>query len=473
MTVAGKRIMILGIGEAGRSAARWLHGQGAQIACCDSLHPSKWPVEFCEWCDQEGIRTLDEDALYGESFSDCDLAVVSPGVPPRGKAVRYFVDENVPVIGELALAVSFCDGRLIGITGTNGKTTTTSLTAHILSCGQIPNVKAGNISPPLFDLLDKDSKDTVAVLEISSFQLEYFPTVWPEWLRRPQFSAAVFLNLMPDHLDRHKSVEEYGRCKARLFDFQSGADLAILGPGLKGLVGKIRAKVFSICPERGNRIGGYWNQRKDRLVMRFSDGHLEDYDLSSWKLKGEHNIHNLIAAAASARWVGASSEAVQEGLETFDPPRFRFEHTSTHDGLIFINDSKATNVAALIAALKALEGKVTLIAGGRGKGEDFSRLAEYLKGGNGTKKGARLENAILIGEEAHRLRNALEPLVRQCLIVTGKDGRETLRQAVELARSISEAGSTVLLSPACASFDMFSSYEERGMVFDRIVKGLK
>ena len=473
MTPAGKKIAVLGIGEAGRSAARWLHYNGAAVTCCDRLHLDAWPDEFRKWCEKESIRIIAEVDVHEKDISDCDLAVVSPGIPPGRKTVCLFRESRVPVIGELALAASFWNGPLVGITGTNGKTTTTALTAHLLTCAGVPNVKAGNISPPLFDLMARNQAGRTAVLEISSFQLEYFPKLWPDWLEPPRFSAAAFLNLAPDHLDRHGCVEEYARCKARIFHFQEKDDWAIIGPGIDHVVDEPVSRRFFLRPERRDGAGAFLDRENNILRLRWPGEPAEDYDISNWKLKGRHNIENLAAALASSRISGAEPSAVQEGLETFYGPPYRLQETGTRKGIRFVNDSKATNLAALIAAIESLKGDITLIAGGRGKGEDFSRLSEFIANRNGDTGTARLTNAVLIGEEGPGLKAVLQPVVKNCLVIEDAGGEQAMKRAVELAVSMSGSGCTVLFSPACASFDMFSSYRERGAIFDKAVRELE
>ena len=473
MTPAGKRIAVLGIGEAGRSAARWLHYNGAAVICCDRLHLDVWPDVFRKWCEKEGVRIFSEEDVYEKDISDCDLAVVSPGIPPYQRIVCRFRQTGVPVVGELALAASFWKGPLVGITGTNGKTTTTALTAHLLTSAGLPNVKAGNISPPLFDLMAENQAGKTAVLEISSFQLEYFPELWPDWLEPPRFPVASFLNLAPDHLDRHGHVEEYARCKARIFRFQEEDDWAIIGPGIDTVIDNPVSKRFFLRAEKKDDIAAFLNRGNNILKLKWSDELTEDYDISNWKLSGRHNIENLAAALASARISGAERSAVQQGLETFHAPRYRLQETGIRKGITFVNDSKATNLAALIAAIESIKGDITLIAGGMGKGENFSRLADFIANRNGDTGDAMLINALLIGEEGPGLKAVLQPVVKNCRVIEEAGGEEAMKRAVELAVSLSRPGFTVLLSPACASFDMFSSYRERGETFDKAVRELK
>ncbi len=473
MALRGKKIAVLGVGEAGRSAARYLHRQGAELTCCDRKAPENWPEDFRLWCENNKIGVLWEKDLPETGTSGLDMAVVSPGIPPRSPMVRFFTEQKVEVMGELALAASLWPGTLIGITGTNGKTTTTELTSHILTVAGIPCVKAGNISPPLFDLLEDSAGTDMAVLEISSFQLEYFPEKWPAWLKRPHFHTAAVLNLAPDHLDRHGSMERYSLCKARIFRFQRGDDLAILGPGTEKIQGNLPGKRLFLSLDDAEKTGASWNPEMAELRVLCPGRFDQVFDLSGWKLYGRHNMENLAAAVMAALNSGAEPAAVQKAVETFSPPDYRLQKSATFNGITFVNDSKATNVAALIAALNAIEGDVTLIAGGRGKGEDLGALSCFLQKENGNRPAARIKNAILIGEEAPRLKETLAPFVEGCHILVGRDGAETIKKAVQTAVTVSPPGFTVLLSPACASFDMFSSYKERGKAFDMAVRELK
>ncbi len=473
MTLKGKKIAVLGTGEAGRSAARYLHSRGAIITCCDRLEPEDWEKDFRSWCEQNKIQAMGEDHLSETDISGFDLAVASPGIPPGSTMPALFKTHEIDIIGELALAASLWPGRLLGITGTNGKTTTTELTSHILTCSGISNIKAGNISPPLFELLPGSSKAETAVLEISSFQLEYFPQKWPRGLKCPRFSAAVLLNLAPDHLDRHGSMEEYARSKSRLFHFQKDRDVAVLGKGTENIMGNIPGTVFSLDLDRERKTGAFWDRERSLLKIDLPGRFEEEYDVSKWKPWGRHNMENLAAAVISARISGAEPEMIQKALATFRAPDYRLQKSAELKGITFINDSKATNISALVAALESIEGEITLIAGGRGKGEDFDMLASFLKKRNGSPKGGRLKNAILIGEEAQRLKEVLVPFVKECRLVSGKGGSDAMEQAVKMAASTARPGSTVLLSPACASFDMFKSYKERGRAFDQALSKLK
>ncbi len=471
MDFTGAKIAVLGVGEAGQAAARWLHSRGAELLCCDTLAVNEWSPEFLEWCRASGIRLLCEDDMDTQDVPSCQFAVVSPGIPPIARMVRSFMKRGVPVIGELALSASLWKGRLIGITGTNGKTTTTALTAHLLSSAGIPNVKAGNISPPLFECMSQKSEDMTAVLEISSFQLEYFPGDWPDGLIKPRFSTACILNIAPDHIDRHGNTMEYARCKLRLLEYQGPGDMAVLGPVGQVSMPDMDADIFMLRPSERHGHGAHMDIAGSCLAIVWPGGAREEYDLSGWRLYGRHNLENLAAAIVAARHAGAGHDAVQNGINIFQAPAYRLQNSGTWRGIRFINDSKATNVAALIAALESVQGDVTLIAGGRGKGEEFSRIAEFVRAGSSNGyKGGMLKSAVLIGEEAERMASVMQGIGVKTKVLSGTDGEKTIQEAVRIAVAMSRPGDIVLLSPACASFDMFSSYRQRGKAFDNAVK---
>ena len=467
---SNKKVAVLGMGESGRAAARWLYGEGAVLACYDVMDEQHWDAGFLSWCRECGIRTVSGERPGMEAFSNCSLAVASPGIAPGSRIIREISAMGIPVIGELALAAGAWKGMLIGITGTNGKTTTTALVSHLLDSAGIPNVKAGNISPPLSAVMHKNDGRTVAVLEISSFQLEYFPVPWAGMARPPKFAAAILLNIAPDHLDRYADIDGYLRAKLRIFSFQEAGGWAIMDAGLLERVGQADSQLFLLGVQQGG-IGARWDMDSCVMELSWPEGRVETYSLSGWRLRGEHNLQNLSAAIAAARIAGANMQGISRGIESFTAPRHRLEHLMSKGPIELINDSKATNMAALIAALKALDGDITLIAGGRGKGEGMEELQRFLRScqGNGT---ARVKRAVFIGEEGPRLMDAMKPFLKECRLVHGNDGHEVMKEAVRLAYSMSSPGSKVLLSPACASFDLFSSYRERGEVFMEAVKRL-
>ncbi len=463
LSLKGKHIGILGLGKAGMSAARWLHGQGSTLTCFDDKPVDLLDEDFVLWCGERqiAIRSLAQKGLC-ESFDEIDLLVVSPGIPKDHHLVKEATEEGVKTVGELYLAASFWEGPLIGITGTNGKTTTTLLTQHLLEGSGKRAIYGGNIYPPLFDLLHKDDGKTCAVLEISSFQLEYFPLDNVFDLKRPRFICAVCLNVAPDHLDRHKGMENYLKAKERLFSFQDEDCTAVLGIGaeeFKTVAPPVFLKDVTVLKDKAMRLA----------IPSFHDTFT--FDISGWGLLGHHNIQNLAAALVCSCAMGASVRKMEKALSTFRAPSHRLQEVAFEKGIRFIDDSKATNVHAVLKGLEAISGNVILIAGGRAKGEDFSHLAHGLKclgGRNGHKTNIR--SIFLIGEAAQEMSVPLGKLGKELRIVTGNDGQEVMERAVKQAVSVARSGDSIVLSPACASFDLYSSYKERGLSFQKAIK---
>ena len=457
MDFKGKKIAIMGTGEAGASAARYLAGEGARLYCFDDRPVKEWNSAFVAWCQENGVQTLESGSLRNEDIvGGLDLLVVSPGVPPGHNLVLLAREKGVTVVGELFLAASLWKGPLIGITGTNGKTTTTLLTGHLLESAAMDAVCAGNISPPLFDCFDKNREDTCAVLEISSFQLEYFLENPPFYIKRPLFEAAVCLNVAPDHLDRHGSLEDYARAKERLFFFQDENCLAVLGDGsesFKARAKRVLLRDIALDESRGT-------------LTIYIEGKREIFDISEWKAEGEHNLKNLAASLACARALGAKAKSLERGLSSFRIPGHRLEWVGKLNGINFINDSKATNTHAVVTGIKAICGGVILIAGGRAKGEDFGQLARDLYAlDNGD--GPKVKGLVLIGEAAEEMARGIGAFFKDFKVIQGDSGQEVMDEAVATAFSMAGEGESVVLSPACASFDLFSNYKERGEAFKK------
>ncbi len=458
MNLAKRYIGILGLGEAGMSAARWLWSQGADVVCIDDKPEQEWKKDFLSWCRQNDIETIGSCSSQ-KVPSSLELLVVSPGVPPYHMVVTNAVRKDIPVVGELYLASSLWKGPLVGITGTNGKTTTTLLTGHILEKGGLPVVRAGNISPPLFDLFHLNDGRTCGVLEISSFQLEYFPDFSVLDLKRPAFKAAVCLNVAPDHIDRHGSVEEYKRAKEHLFSFQEKDSVAVLGPG---------AEEFKTVADRVFLRDMLIDESSSTLTISLLGKDLR-FDVSNWTLRGRHNMENLASAAVSAKVLGVGTGLIEKALSDFESPSHRMEEIGVFEGVTYFDDSKATNLHAVVSGLGGLSRPVVLIAGGRAKGEDFSRLGQVLSSlGNGC--GPQIKGVVLVGESAHEMASGLDGFFQNICVIQGTCGETVMEEAVRKARTMAKLGDLIVLSPACASFDMFSSYRERGMAFKKAVK---
>jgi UDP-N-acetylmuramoylalanine--D-glutamate ligase len=459
----GKKVTILGMGVSGQAAARWIVSQGAQVICSDLNPLNKWPKGLASWCDKNGVGVETKKHKI-ETCLSSDLIVVSPGVPPEIPALEAARRSNIPMIGELALAASFWKGPVIAITGTNGKTTTTMLVDEMLKKANVPHIKAGNIGIPLSAFIEKHTEEAIAVLEISSFQMDYFSKTRYFSFSPPRFKVTAWLNLDPDHLDRYQDIKSYGESKAVIFDFQRPEDWAIRNMDDKDLEawndrGRARRLYFGIL--RPGVPGARLDTSLKKINVMWPDNKWEEYDLESWSLKGRHNIENLACAILISRLAGAGAGAVQSIIRSFKAAHHRLQWVAQNGGIDYYDDSKATNVASVLRALESIDQPILLIVGGRGKGEDYGSLAKITKR-------VCIRNAIVIGEEAEALKEVLGKVI-PVIEVRGKNGKKTMRKAVEEATSLAEPGDAILLSPACSSFDMFKNYEERGMAFQETV----
>jgi UDP-N-acetylmuramoylalanine--D-glutamate ligase len=367
--------------------------------------------------------------------------VISPGIETRGEFASAFAENAGEMIGETELAARVYRGRVVGITGTNGKTTTTELVQRVLKAGGMSCEACGNYGRPLADVVLEDEHPAAVALELSSFQLETIDTFRPD--------VAVWLNFSPDHMDRYHSVEEYRAAKLRIFENQREEDVAVVRLG--EAVGELRARRVSFSAT--NADGDY------ALVGHAIRSQGEEVlDLRTTRLRGLHNAENVMAAMAAGEALGVSSAAAAEALAGYAPPLHRCELVGTLDGVEYINDSKATNLHALESALLSQDRPTVLIAGGKEKGLDYEPLLSLLA--------ARVEAAVVFGEIGGRLRELFSQAVSTRL-ATG------LPEAVEFARAAARPGGTVLFSPGTSSFDMFSGYEERGNAFRAAVQALK
>jgi UDP-N-acetylmuramoylalanine--D-glutamate ligase len=435
---------VVGLARSGISAAKVLSDLGESVSGLDSGHP-------------DGLAELDAAAIPYESGVDgiaslegVATVVKSPGVPREAAVIREALARGIRVIGELELGWRLVRGRFVGITGTNGKTTTTELVAHILRSAGRPTEAVGNVGSPITSLAGRSlPEDLTVVCECSSFQLEDTELFAPE--------CAVHLNLSPDHLDRHHTMEAYAESKLRIFANQGGGDVAVLNEGdphLAGMNPPGEAAVVRFIPAaRGASEVDIWLDGEQLVV----DG-APLIGAAEMKVVGRHNVANAMAAAAAALSLGLSPEAVADGLRSFVGLPHRMEPVGEAGGLRFINDSKATNVAAASGALESFESEVRLILGGSQKGEDFSRLLGPVS--------KACTGVYLIGEATDSLAEALAPLpesipVRPC---------GGLESALDAAGEDGLPGETVLLSPACASFDQFRDFEDRGATFRRLVE---
>lgn len=445
-----KEVLIVGAALSGRAAAKFLKRHGARVRCTDSgsgpeLENVRRELARLGVAVETGCHTE-------EFFGRPDIVVTSPGVPPSAKPIALAGERGITIISEIELAWRFCRSTVVAITGSNGKSTTTMLLYDFLARAGIKGRPSGNIGCPLIEQVEQATEDEVLVTEVSSFQLErirYF---------KPRIS--IILNITPDHLDRYPSMQEYTAAKLRILENQDESCFAILNEDLKTLVhesviGKKRPRTlyFGRSPDCEVLI------QRDRITAKLEDfGTGEVLNSEIMHLEGEHNRENIAAALAAAMLLGAKLEAVKESLREFRGLEHRLEYVDEIDGVRYINDSKATTVDAVLTALDTVRGGVILIAGGRDKGADFRPL-----------RGPASEKAkavVLIGEAAPTLSGTLKSCTR---IEFAKD----MRDAVRRARRIARPGDTVLLSPACTSFDMFRDFEERGEIFKHEIERLK
>jgi UDP-N-acetylmuramoylalanine--D-glutamate ligase len=442
-----KRVLVVGLGKSGLAAALFLGRRGALVTVSDMRSAEALASEIPALLEQ-GIMV--ETGGHGMlTFRHQDLIVVSPGVSLDTPALAQARSFGTPVIGELELAARFIQGSLLAITGSNGKTTTTALTGAILKAGGLPTLVGGNIGVPLISLIDEATPDTWSVLEVSSFQLETTEKFHPR--------IAVILNITPDHLDRHGTFENYALAKERIFAVQDMNDAVVLNadnPRAAAAAARAKSKVYWFST--GHEVShGAW-VRDGRVVFRAHEGAAVDdiMALEGIRLKGAHNVENVLAAACAARLAGVPADVVREAIENFESVEHRLEYVATVKGVQFYNDSKATNVDATAKAVEAFPGGIHLILGGKDKGSDYTSLNELLK--------ERVRAVYTIGSAAAKIESQLRGVVqlRSC---------ETLKAAVAAAANEARAGEVVLLAPACSSFDQFENYEHRGREFKKLV----
>jgi UDP-N-acetylmuramoylalanine--D-glutamate ligase len=383
------------------------------------------------------------------AFQDADLVVVSPGVPLTLAALQRPRARAVPIVGELELSWRTMEADFVAITGTNGKTTTTALTGLLLAAQRRPVLVGGNIGTPLADHAADFAADGLVVAETSSFQLETTS------LFRP--CVAVVLNVTPDHLDRHGTLERYVDAKARILANQTADDWAVLNADDERTVAlgaRVRGRLVWLSRRRPVRPGVF--VRGGWVVADLDGTPVPVCPLSEIPLRGQHNVDNVLAATACALWAGVAPEAIRPRIAAFRAVAHRIEPVGTADGVQYYNDSKGTNVASTVKALESFEEPVVLIAGGVGKGQDFQPLAEAAR--------RRVRSVVLIGVDRDALRRPFDALG-----IATEDAAD-LAEAVRRARAAARAGDVVLLSPACASFDMFRNFEHRGDVFRALVQ---
>jgi UDP-N-acetylmuramoylalanine--D-glutamate ligase len=446
--LSGKQVLVVGLARTGIATALFCAERGARVTATEA-RPEAEIAEAAAKLRAAGVA-LELGGHRAETFVRQDLIVPSPGVPPTLPPLAAARAIGVPVWSEIELAWRFLRGRLICITGSNGKTTTTALIGHILETAGLPVQVAGNIGTPLISRVDLSSDAGFTVVEASSFQLESISAFRPD--------IAVLLNVTPDHLDRHGSIEAYGKTKARMFENQTPEDAAIINAedAVAPQYAPTGPRVFWFS--RLKRVASGCYLRDNEIVFRCDGVESVLLERGVIGLRGSHNIENVLAAAAAAKLAGVEPAAISEGVRTFAGVEHRIEYVATISGVDYFNDSKATNVDATLKALDAFPGNVLVILGGKDKGCDYRILRQALRGH------ARM--ALLIGSAAEKIEAQLDGVVPI-------ERAETLARAVQTAAKRAQPGDTVLLAPACASFDQFESYEHRGRVFKQLVRELE
>jgi UDP-N-acetylmuramoylalanine--D-glutamate ligase len=447
MELNGKRALVVGLGKSGVASALFMKAHGARVTVSDTKSGDELRNEIPVLLDH-GI-TVETGGHGDRTFRGQDLIVVSPGVPVDAPPLVQARSLGETVIGEIELAAQFLPGPIVAITGSNGKTTTTTLMGEIMTAAGVPTLVGGNIGTPAISLAERAKPETVVVLEISSFQLETIQTFRPK--------IAVVLNVTPDHLDRHRTFEIYTDAKARIFENQQGGDFAVLNaddPTCVAMGARTRAQVFWFSRQKEVPQGAW--VRDSNIVFRDSNGQREILQVSEIPLKGAHNLENVLAAVCSGVLMGCAPEKVRQAVHDFKAVEHRLEFVATVAGVDYYNDSKATNVDATIKALESFPANIHLILGGKDKGSDYTVLNDLIR--------QRVKGVYTIGAAAAKI----ESQVKGAEIVHA----ETLENAIRKVHATAQPGDVVLLAPACASFDQFKNYEHRGKVFKDIVAAL-
>jgi UDP-N-acetylmuramoylalanine--D-glutamate ligase len=448
MDLRNKRVLVVGLGKSGVASALFLRSRGARVTVSDAKPEAELRDEILLLLEH-GITV--ETGGHGDRTFRCqDLIVVSPGVPVDAPQLVQARSLGEPVIGEVELAAHFLSGQIVAITGANGKTTTTSLAGEIIAAGKFSTLVGGNIGTPAISFVDEAGPTTWIVLEVSSFQLETIAEFRPR--------IAVILNITPDHLDRHKTFDNYVNTKARIFENQRADDFTVLNADdatTAGLSERTRAQVLWFSRKKEIEKGAF--VRGAQIYFRDGRRERQILPLAEVSLKGGHNLENVLAGVSIGMVVGCQPEQIRDAVRNFKAVEHRLEFVARVASVDYYNDSKATNVDATIKALESFPANVHLILGGKDKGSDYSGLRELLR--------ERVKRVYTIGAAAAKIESQIQGAAEI-------EHAETLENAVRRASEIALEGDVILLAPACASFDQFQSYEHRGRVFKETVHSL-
>jgi UDP-N-acetylmuramoylalanine--D-glutamate ligase len=441
----GKRVLVVGLARTGEVVSLVAAGYGATVTATDEKGESELAAA-AEKLSNVGVK-LELGKHSPDLYLEKDLVVVSPGVPSNLPLLVNARKAGVPVWSEIELAWRFLRGKLVAITGSNGKTTTTALTGHILKTAGLQTFVGGNIGTPLISFVESSTDTSVTVAELSSFQLENIEAFHPE--------IGVLLNLTPDHLDRYASFEQYAAAKMRLFSNQLDRDCAILNADDSEVTKRMPSRQQVFWFSRQKRVAAGAFLREGQIIFRRDGEEVALAKREDIPLRGGHNVENVLAGCAAAYLAGADPASIANGVKTFRGVEHRLEFVAELNGVEFFNDSKATNVDAALKAIEAFRGPLIVILGGKDKGSPYAPLIEPLK--------QRARTAILIGAAAEKIAADFGNVVPYV-------HAETLDRAVQLAISAAEGGDTVLFTPACSSFDQFENYEHRGRTFKQLVR---
>lgn len=447
MELKGKKIVVIGMGKTGIAVASFLGARGAAVVAVDEKPSSQWGEGFESLTGQPWLKVGNYDATV---LDGADMVVPSPGVAPHHEILVAAQAGKIPIISEIELAYRFIKVPIIAVTGTNGKTTTTTLLGRILAHAGKKVFVGGNIGNPLIEYAASPQTDDFIVAEISSFQLQWIGTFRPH--------AAMLLNITCDHVNYHGSFGAYRQVKAGIFKNQQSTDLAILNAEdetQKGLAASIQAQVVSFSSKRSLKPGIFLQD--EMIVYVKPDGSEERYPLNMISLPGLHNVENVMAAVAAARFCGCSQESTVGAVSSFHGLPHRIEFAGEKSAVKFYDDSKGTNVDAVLRALQTFSTPVILLLGGRDKDGNFDALQPLLP--------LKTKQVVLFGE-------ARERILPQLGKSTPVRKEATLREAVLSAYRSAQPGDIILLSPGCASFDEFANYKERGNYFKEVVRNL-
>ncbi len=444
-TLNSKNVTVIGAVRSGVAVAKLLKSQGIYVFVSDSAPPEKLRTQIS---DLASYKIEYETGCHSEKVFNCDLMVISPGVPGNAPVVLEAQKRKIKIVSELEVGSWFCRSPIVAITGSNGKTTTTTLTGRILDNAKKKHVVAGNIGTAFSSFVLGLAKTDIAVLEVSSFQLDYIESFHP--------AISIMLNITPDHMDRYNhSMENYSSSKGRIFRNQTGNDIIIFNADdewTNKIIDRARCRKIGFSIKRKLDEGAYVSANK--LVVSLGGIKRDIIDVDQIFIKGIHNLYNSMAASLAAISLGIDSGYITSTLKTFEGVEHRLEFVREIQNVRYYNDSKATNVDSVWYALQAFKEPVVLILGGRDKGNDYSTLDDLVK--------KNVRSIVAIGESADKVEKAF--LDKTTVVKCG-----TMENAVLEAKSIAHPGDIVLLSPACASFDWFDNFEHRGKVFKELV----